>query len=297
MQHLHVTDTASHRRDQIANFAELLKKAPSRQKVFSAIYRGKKKAKTVSEIARVTGFSDKRVTMIAKPLVREKLFSQDRARLNGRIQTLYIKSEFVESNKKKILRLAGDTCALENFHTKTNPRSVGRTTIIKVPFTPKVRYLTIDDVDQFRNVKGVSAGSLYNPKRLPEAKMKRGLIRLLGERKIPKDWGGEINDVFTTQLKVNGKRLRAAFALKGPAKKGPLTPTMMGKNGDQIQRLFSSPSDAFFVQYEGEIRQNVVELMEQLARARAVLGQNVYFGVINEADTQRLRAAYPEHFD
>jgi hypothetical protein len=72
---------------------------------------------------------------------------------------------------------------------------------------------------------------------------------------------------------------------------------MMGKNGDQIQRLFSSPSDAFFVQYEGEIRQNVVELMEQLARARAVLGQNVYFGVINEADTQRLRAAYPEHFD
>lgn len=32
-------------------------------------------------------------------------------------------------------------------------------------------------------------------------------------------------------------------------------PGMMGKNGDQIQRLFNTPADVFFVQYEGEVKE------------------------------------------
>src|SRR6266852_1195312 len=38
-----------------------------------------------------------------------------------------------------------------------------------------------------------------------------------------------------------------------PATTGPLVPGKMGKNGDQIQRLFGSPAQVFFVQYEEEI--------------------------------------------
>ena len=63
---------------------------------------------------------------------------------------------------------------------------------------------------------------------------------------------------------------REDVALKGPAKKGALVPGMMGKNGDQIQRLFNSSADVFFVQYEGEIAESVVEQMEKLAKVRAL---------------------------
>src|SRR5262245_52420615 len=113
---------------------------------------------------------------------------------------------------------------------------------------------------------------------------------------MPKDWGGESNDIFTTKVKMKGVRRRAAFALKGPAKKGPLVPAMMGKNGDQIQRLLKSPADVFFVQYEGEIKESIVELMEELAKAKALLGQQVFFGIIDKVDTYRLRLAYPKAF-
>jgi hypothetical protein len=131
---------------------------------------------------------------------------------------------------------------------------------------------------------------------LVERTVKRGILRLLQEAKNPKDWGGESNDIFSAKLKVRGRRRRAAFALKGPAKKGILVPAMMGKNGDQVQRLFGSPADVFFVQYEGEIAESVVTLMEQLAKARSLLGGEILFGIIDRDDTYRLRLAFPSAF-
>ncbi len=297
---LNVSDTASNRRDQIANFAEILRNAPSKQKVFEAVYRGKKRLKTVEELADSTDFSPKRVTEVAKPLARgEKLFEQVRERVNGRNHTAYRKLDFVEANKRKILRLARDKKKLDSFHTKTNPKAprIGERVTIKVPFKAKPRFISIDDVDQFNKVKRLHPSSVtLNPERLPEKRIKAGLLKLLGESKNPKDWGGESNDVFTTRMKLNGRVRRAAFALKGPAKKGPLVPAKMGKNGDQIQRLFDSPAEVFFVQYEGEIAESVVGLMENLALAKAVLRGEVFYGIIDGDDTHRLRRAYPRAF-
>ena len=296
---LQVSDTASNRRDQIANFAELLRKAPSRQIIFKAIYHGKKQTKTVQEIADVTDFTPKRVTEIAKPLTREKLFYQGRKRINGSVQTVYDKNEFVASNRQKILQLARDKKKLEGFHTKTNPagsKTVKKVTL-RVPFSSRTRFITIDDVEQFSRVKKIKKlPERLSPERLPERTVKRGILRLLQEAKNPKDWGGESNDIFSVKLKARGRRQRAAFALKGPAKKGILVPAMMGKNGDQIQRLFGSPADVFFVQYEGEIAESVVTLMEQLAKARSLLGGEILYGIIDRDDTYRLRLAFPKAF-
>jgi hypothetical protein len=143
-------------------------------------------------------------------------------------------------------------------------------------------------------VKNVPA--TMSPARLPEATVKKGIVKLLGEELDPKDWGGESNDIFTTRVTISGKRKRAAFALKGPAKTGPLVPGKMGKNGDQIQRLFSSPAQVFFVQYEAEIKESVLHLMAQLATAKAIAEREVYYGVIDMTDTYRLRLAYPRAF-
>jgi hypothetical protein len=295
--HMDVSDTASNRRDQIANFAELLDRAPTRRKVFQAVYRGKRQTKSVREIAAATGFSAKRVTMIAKPLVREKVFFQGRTRIDGSMQTIYRKNDFVESNKAKILVLGARPERLKTYHTKTNPiGGASKAVVIRVPFKIKTEFITIDDIDQFSKVKTVQAGSLASTSKLSEVAMKKGIVKLLGEGLVPKDWGGEINDIFTTRTSIRGRRLRCAFALKGPAQKGALTPKKMGSNGDQIQRLFDSPADVFIVQFEGPIMQSVVHLMEQLAKARALLGRQVYFGIIDEGDTQRLRVAYPKQF-
>jgi hypothetical protein len=299
---LQVSDTVSNRRDQIANYAEILRNASARQAVFNAVYRGKKEFKTVIEVAGLIGgkWTAKRVATVGKPLAQgERLFEQERLRVDGKVQIIYRKIHFVERNKRGILRLANNKKKLEGYHTKTNPRGSGGTQriVVHAPFRIKTRFVMLDEVDQFSKVRQVkSVPSELSPARLSESQVKAGLLKLLKETIDPKDWGGERNDIFTTRLRIHGRSLRGAFALKGPAKTGPLVPGMMGTNGDQIQRLFDSPADAFFVQYEGEIKETVIKLMEDLAKAKALFGREVFFGVIDLDGTYRLRLAYPSAF-
>lgn len=299
-----VSDTSSNRRDQIANFSEILHNAPARQSVFKAIYHGKKAAKTIGEIAKATGYSAKRVATIAGPLAHgEKLFEQARERHGGNVTTVYKKIPFITRNKTEILAIAKSRRALDRYHTKTNPKinvnvriAKGRKLSVKVPFQVYSKFIRVEDVKEFAKVKTVKSTAGMFPARLSEAKTKAGILNLLGEAKMPKDWGGENNDIFTDRITIGGKRMRGAFALKGPAKKGALVPGKMGKNGDQIQRLFSSPATAFFVQYEGEVNEGVYKLMEELAKARAITGGKIFWGVIDDSATKRLRQAYPKAF-
>ncbi len=74
-------------------------------------------------------------------------------------------------------------------------------------------------------------------------------------------------------------------------------PGKMGKNGDQIQRLFESTADVFIIQYGEEIRESVIDQMQQLAVAKsAMTGKMVLFGVIDGADSNRLLEAYKSRF-
>jgi hypothetical protein len=276
----------------------MLRQAPTRQSLVRAIYFGKKHAKSVLDLADILKVTPKRITEIGKPLANT-LFGQERIRINGRTLTAYVKYEFVQQNLREIIRLAGNPTKLSAYNTKTNPRISFSGSIIrvKVPFRPRVFSIAIDDVKEFSRVKQVKDVPVkLDPARLPEAFVKRGLTRLLGEPISAKDWGGELNDIFTTRLTVRGKRNRAAFALKGPAKSGGLVPKMMGKNGDQILRLFKSPAQVFFVQYEGEIKESIVDTMREHALAKAATEGEVFYGVIDLTDTYRLRVAYSKHF-
>lgn len=294
---LNVSDNTSHRRDQIANLVELLTNAPTRQVLVRAVNFGKKRVKSVGELAVKLSITPKRVTEIGKPLVNHA-FTQERILEHGRMTTAYAKLDR-HRDVKEALKLAKDKKKRDAYHTKSNPKItvVGQTITIKAPFKPRVDSLSVEEVREFRRVKSVkNVPAELSPPRLPEAIVKKGIVKLLGEKLDPKDWGGELDDIFTTRATIKGKRRRAAFALKGPAKSGPLVPKMMGKNGDQIQRLFSSPAQAFFVQYEGEIKESIVDLMARLAMAKAVTETEVYYGVIDLTDTYRLRLAYPKAF-
>ena len=294
------SDPSSHRRDQIYNFAEILRNAEAKQKVFEAVYRGKQRSKTIAEIAKATGYSTKRVAEIAGPLAKGgKLFVQGRARVAGKVTTIYTKIDFVSSSRTKILSLARNRDSLDSFHTKTNPKIAvarGHRITVKVPFRIRSKFVRVEEIKEFAKTKNDRSSEVLKPSRLPEMKVKQGILKLLGETKSPKDWGGENNDIFTDRVTLFGKKRRAAFALKGPAKSGPLVPKMMGKNGDQIQRLFDTPATVFIVQYEGEVKESIFKLMEELAKAKAVLGGEIFWGVFDDDATKRLRRAYPKAF-
>jgi len=71
----------------------------------------------------------------------------------------------------------------------------------------------------------------------------------------------------------------------------------MGRNGDQIQRLFEAPAEVFLIQYCRQIDSSVLTQMKQLAIVKSLMtGDRVYYGVIDGNDSRRLVLAYPGEF-
>lgn len=291
---LGVSDARSNPSDQIAHAVDVLGRATQRIAVFKAIYHGKKHVKTVNEIAAATGLDRMRVLQEGRRLADNYLVNQI-AVAGG---TAYEKDRFYSIQKTKILRLVQDPAAFAGFPTKTRPRTTLPNVLpIGLPRRSiQVRYITVDDLDSFFRVRDVRVQpGDYKP--IPETRFKAGIAKILGEGGDFKDWGGERNDLYTGRVRISGKRRLTAFAFKGPATKGTLTPRKMGKNADQIQRLFKSAASVFIVQYWGQIAESVTEQMEQFAKLKSVLeGNVVYFGIIDGGDSNRLVHAYPTAF-
>lgn len=292
---INVTDISGNRNDKIANAAKVLGRSEDRQTVFLAIYTGKKKLKTVSEILANTKLkSNVRVLQEGKKLASEDIVTQ--TKVNG--ETAYGKIDFYSQNKNVIISLARNKEKLKRFPTKVTPQMQGGT--IKVAFPRKlvdVKPISIDNIDSFSKVKNFKKINLQQNKPLNESKIKEGLKKIIGEEGNFTDWGGETDDLYSTRLKLNGKRVSVAFGLKGKGTTGTLTPKKMGKNGDQIQRLFKSPADVFLVQYHGQIAESVIDQMQSMAIAKSVTeNKKIYFGTIDGKDILRLLTAYSTYF-
>jgi hypothetical protein len=291
-----VTDTRSNLNDQLVYAARMIGRSEPRALVFDAVCSGKKRVKTRDEIVAKTGLSPKQVLTAGKHLAARELIEQTRERN----QTAYAKDPTLAHHKRTILRLAKDEKALARVETKTAPRATRKTTALTVTVqVPRalveVRQVTVDDITSFANVRGTdSRGTRCE---LPEKAIKKGFQCVVGEPGEFQDWGGEKNDLWTTRLEIEGKRHPAAFAFKGPGTTGPLTPKKMGKNGDQIQRLFTSQADVFIVQYWREMDESIVEQLRQFAIAKsAVEAREIIFGVVDGKDTCRVVGAYSKCF-
>jgi hypothetical protein len=110
-----------------------------------------------------------------------------------------------------------------------------------------------EDVGQFSKMKEIQlAGAdqwMDVMRCLPEAAVKAAFACLLSEP-TKKDWGGEANDHFSSNVLVGGRRKTAAFLLKGPAKGfREMTLDMCGAKADQIHRLVKSGADVSIVQH------------------------------------------------
>lgn len=293
---INVSNPSGDPNEKIANAAKIMSRAKVRMNVFLAIYDGKKRVKTVSDIMRISGLrSNVRVLQEGKRLASEDIVKQMPGKVNG--ETAYQKIDFYAQNKKQIIRLATNKDRLKKYPTRSNPHVHVESISASYPRRfVDIRPVTIDDIDSFRRVRNVKTNTAVRVS-VAESDFKAGLKKVLGEGGRFVDWGGETNDLFTTRLVVNGKRLPAAFGLKGKGTVGILTPGKMGKNGDQIQRLFSSPAIVFLVQYNDQIASSVLDQMRSLAIAKSVASRDrIYFGTIDGQDTARLMIAYSREF-
>lgn len=287
-----VTDARSNANDQIAHAATVLKRSPDLRKMFEAISRGGKTPKTVRTLMKLTRFSQVRVSQLARKLADEILAEQ--VKVDGKIA--YAKDRFLASRRSRIIALATNPEKLKSLPTKTSPKvGFGGAIRLRVPRAKvMVTHVTADDIDQFAKIRRIKAAPA---KTVSEATFKKGVQKIIGEAGKFQDWGGEPNDLFTTRVRLGGKRIAAAFAFKGPGKSGLLTPAKLGKNGDQIQRLFKSPAELFIVQYHAQVSETVIEEMKTWATVKSLNDEKrIYYGIIDGQDSHRLIAAYPTRF-
>jgi hypothetical protein len=287
-----VSDVASNAQENIAHAATIIGHSTHRSAVFDAIYTGKVRIKSVSELMKLTKLERKRVLDAGKKLADNKIVSS----CNENGERAYEKIDFYHAHKRKILQLAKYPERLSKYPTKRNP--ITSTSIVNLKISRKrarVRQITIDDIRSFNRAWEIKADKMIEDQ-LSETAFKIGLKKIIGEIGEFKDWGGETEDIYTTRMLFGNKRRPAAFALKGPATRGKLTPGKMGKNGDQIQRLFEAPADLYLVQYCRQIDQSVIKLMDSLAVTKSVLtGREILYGVIDGTDSYRLMRAYSRH--
>lgn len=289
-----VSDARSNPSDQIAHAARVLGRSKDRAAVFKAIYEGKKKVKSVKEIREATGLSRIRILQEGGKLAANLVVHPTKK--NG--MTAYQKDSFFGAQKAKILSLAQDRKKLAQFPTKSTPRPLGSTFVtIRIPRQRiKAKMVTIDDMDSFSKVRSQRAVN-SKPTAMFESTFKQGIKRILGEQGRFTDWGGERNDLLSTRVRLDGKRRATAFAFKGRGQRGKLTPSRMGKNGDQIQRLFSSPAEIFLVQYWDQIDESVIQQMGEFAKAKSASeGKTIFYGTIDGQDSNRLIGAYSKAF-
>jgi hypothetical protein len=283
-----VTDSRSNPNDQIAHAVKVIGRSEHRLRVFQEVYRGKKSFKTVSALSKATKLSPVRVLQEGAKLDGNGIVHS--IKING--ETAYTKDKFYKTNRSKILQMVNNPSKLAKFPTKINPVNTVKTLIRDLSRKPKIQEIFIDDTDSFKSVRKVKTVAGYV--RIKEKEFKRGIQKILGQPGKFQDWGGEKNDLLTTRLYLHGRRIAVAFAFKGAGMTGELTPAKMGKNGDQIQRLFESDAQILILQYWGEISERVREQMRAFATLTSLQrGETIYYCLIDGVDTARLIQAYP----
>jgi hypothetical protein len=286
-----VTDVRSNSKDQIAHAAEVLGRSKHRMKIFEALHTSRSRVKSISQLEDETGLTHQRVLDEARRLCNKQLIEQTTK--GGELA--YKRDNFYYEHRKQILTLARNPKKLKEFPTKYSTK----TTTVRLAPVPKklisTKIVTIDDVDSFAKASKVKHAATRLT--ISENTFKKGVQKLIKERGRFKDWGGETSDLYTSRVKLNGKRRTTAFGFKGKGLKGVLTPARMGKNGDQIHRLFLEDADLYFVQYGEQIAGSVMRQMAVEAQMRSYTsGRTIHYGVIDGQDSAALVAAYPKAF-
>lgn len=160
--------------------------------------------------------------------------------------------------------------------------------------------LYVEDIDSFRKVRDVNPATVLDV--LPDGYFDRSedsiqtaLERILSVPFHKKDWGGELNDLYTANVLINGVRHETAFLLKGNGLRSKIMEIKhCGVNGDQILRLSNSPAKLFVIQFVGRISESVVSDIDGKVRQARAQGKDVWYCIMDGQDTARVFRAYGE---
>ncbi|MCH8201629.1 MAG: CHAT domain-containing protein [Proteobacteria bacterium] len=117
MAAIKVTDSLSNTPEQIVAAAQAIGRSRYRRAVFDAVYYHKKRDKSVPEISKTTGLTEKQVLNAGNELRKAGIIEQ--TKIDGR--TAYSQIEFFHHNKKKIIRLVENPAKIKAIATKRNP--------------------------------------------------------------------------------------------------------------------------------------------------------------------------------
>lgn len=292
-----VTNPLGDYEENLVRVAQAIGKADGvKWRVFDVVYGRGKKPMTAAEIAKKTGDRVQSVRNASNRMAHDGLLAK--SELPGSIR--YGKQPYIAGMKERVRSLVANPSKIASIRTKRS-RLGGKVSVefVSVNYPSamvSIELVAVDNIDSFSAVCSVKSDAAQL-EGVSEDQFKAGIQKIIGERARFKDWGGETSDLMTTRVVLNGRRIGAAFAFKGPGKKGKLVPGSMGKNGDQAQRLFTESAELFVVQHWREIDPSVLRLMEQLAIAKSVsTGRKIYYCVIDGADSARLVSAYAAQF-
>lgn len=176
---------------------------------------------------------------------------------------------------------------------------IRRNGLVRYTDLPITARLYIEDIDSFAKVRDVNPTVISHLLQrhgyldIAEDNIQINLEKILNEPFHKKDWGGEYNDLYTSNLVINGARRAAAFLLKGNGLQvGHMEIKHCGKNGDQLLRLFDSPAELFIVQFVGNVSEAVIKDVEGKVDQLRAKGKVACYCIINGQDTARLLHAY-----
>jgi hypothetical protein len=292
----HTTEFSATSEETIQKIATELSASDRKYRVFEAVYSGGNKPKDADAVAALTGLDRVSVLQLATPMAHQQYFEP----LKHNARVAFKKYEHINAVKHRILQLARNPKKLKQHVSARTPR---QTILVEVDSRKRteinVQEIFIDDIEEFKLVKNLKPAQLsdLDPRRLPEKIFKYGVASILGNKGKFQDWGGEKNDLYTSNVTIAGQRKSTAFAFKGPATSPPLTIAKLGKNGDQIPRLFSTTAEVFLVQFEGAIDEAVKsEMLTHAIRKSHETGKEILYGLISTEDSHRLRVKYASNF-
>lgn len=164
--------------------------------------------------------------------------------------------------------------SIDDLQITCSPYVIGDL-LIQHPSCFETRYtdrleVRLSDFDAFKDVDftaRVSKSELSVLKNESEQKIKELFASMIGEIHVPKDWGGEYCDLYSSQVLIDGYPKTCAFAFKGPSKFKPMEIADCGKNGDQIVRLYETSAEILILQHCHVIKPAVRKTMEAFARS------------------------------
>ncbi|XOB42418.1 MAG: hypothetical protein ACKKMP_03605 [Candidatus Nealsonbacteria bacterium] len=296
-----VSDIRSNAPEQLLHAAKTIGRSKHRLKIFRAIYYGKRKIKTAEELESILSDvspSQRKVRVLqeGKKLTDNQII--EKVKVGNPPRTAYQKIPFYSTHYRKIIDFVMNPKKMDKVPTKRN--TISKPGYVRIITSPRVKcqQITIDDINSFNLIKNVTIPQVMRgvSGRLLEKVIKKAFQKIIGESGKFKDWPGEQSDLFSTKLKIHGKRVATAIAFKGRATSGKLTPEKMGKRGDQVGRLFQEPAQLFLVVYQGQISSGLISQMQAFALGKAMSGQKIYYGVIDGDDLTKLIVAYEKFF-